>query len=175
MQHFPFETSNKIPSGLSAIRANYPDSITKSGISLHLSIIYSHDEFIKIQPTLLLSTKQKVSLGDTCLLILSKFNNYYDVKSYDSLAANLTVHCKYLPPPIPNFIDDIQTLQGQIGKKNINDDLVVYIIDSKQGIFLDKNYLSEGLGLTKEWRNGYSRGVAISEKNNYIIYWVNEW
>ena len=175
LKHFPFEWTSKVPTGLTAFDVRYPDSIVKCGKSLHLSIIYSPKELFEIEKLFVPIAKEKVLYQDSCHLIISKFNNFYDKKSYDSLSYYLTTHCNKLGPPIPNFVDDFKALEMQIGQKNIGNDLMVYIIDSKAGEFLEKKYLTEGLGLTTEWRNGYSRGVAISHKYNYIIYWVNEW
>lgn len=54
-------------------------------------------------------------------------------------------------------------------------DLMIYIIDAKDGYFWkekDRNLPRPFLG---KWTSGYSRGIAISEKENIICYWVMIW
>jgi hypothetical protein len=174
LEHFPLDTAKKILKVIS-FEGRYPDSICKSGKSMDLCVLYSHQEIIKIKQIIEVKAKEKIHFGDTCQLVICKFNNFYDKKSYDSLTNYLTIHCKLESSPIPTFIDDFKILKDWLGKKNVNEDLTVYILDSKQGEFLEKQYLTEGLGLSHSWKNGYSRGTALSEKNNYVIYWVNVW
>ncbi|MEA3447761.1 MAG: hypothetical protein U9Q98_04820 [Bacteroidota bacterium] len=50
-----------------------------------------------------------------------------------------------------------------------------FIINSAQGNFLGKDYLTDGKGLPEEWKNGYSKGIAINEKDNELIYWLEIW
>lgn len=55
--------------------------------------------------------------------------------------------------------------------KNYN----IYIIEAKKGKYLAENNLSFGYGLPEEWRNGYTRGVAINEDKGIVIYWLEMW
>ncbi len=52
---------------------------------------------------------------------------------------------------------------------------VFFVISSSPGNFLKKDYLTDGKGLPEEWKNGYSRGIAINEKDNELIYWLEIW
>lgn len=51
----------------------------------------------------------------------------------------------------------------------------IYIIEAKKGKFLAENNLSFGYGLPEEWRNGYTRGIAINEDKGVVIYWLEMW
>lgn len=51
----------------------------------------------------------------------------------------------------------------------------LYIIEAKKGKFLAENNLSFGYGLPEEWRNGYTRGVAVNEDKGIVIYWLEIW
>ena len=52
----------------------------------------------------------------------------------------------------------------------------LYIVDASPGIYIKKEWLTEGMGLPPEWKNGYSRGYAISsDTTQHIIYWLAIW
>jgi hypothetical protein len=54
-------------------------------------------------------------------------------------------------------------------------DLQVYVIASESGNFWKGDYKENRPESLKEWRNGYSRGIATSEKQNMIVYWTMIW
>ncbi|HBS85826.1 MAG: hypothetical protein A2W91_13005 [Bacteroidetes bacterium GWF2_38_335] len=54
-------------------------------------------------------------------------------------------------------------------------DFVIYIIESKEGIFLSKEYFSKNEYSAEKLKNGFSRGYAISNKRNIIIFWLIIW
>lgn len=52
-------------------------------------------------------------------------------------------------------------------------DLIVYVLSAKPIVIENSTmYRTE---LLKEWENGYSYGIAISKKENIIVYWFIEW
>ncbi len=54
-------------------------------------------------------------------------------------------------------------------------DLQVHVVDAKAGNFWKNDcneYRPESL---KEWKHGYSKGFATSEKENIIVYWTMIW
>lgn len=61
-------------------------------------------------------------------------------------------------------------------KNNVPIDLKVYVIEAVPGDYFVSNTLKtkrySKLGI---WKNGYSRGVAISEKEKSITYWLIIW
>lgn len=58
-------------------------------------------------------------------------------------------------------------------KSGLSSDFIIYVLESKSGIYWDglkpKEYMPDG------WKNGYSKGVCINEKEQIIIYWFVVW
>ena len=59
----------------------------------------------------------------------------------------------------------------------LSDDFMIYLIDCKSGRFLKRgnNKLRNEYKWPAKWRNGYSRGYAVSSSKNVIIYWIIAW
>jgi len=62
-----------------------------------------------------------------------------------------------------------------IGKYNYPEDLEVYVIDAKAGNFWKTKSDKKNPESLKSWKYGYSRGYAISESQQRIIYWTIVW
>lgn len=63
----------------------------------------------------------------------------------------------------------------EMTKFNIPDDLMVYIIEAKTGLyFRNTNNLPLRPKIGK-WKSGYSRGIAVSKKESMICYWFMIW
>ncbi|WP_294143063.1 hypothetical protein [uncultured Sanguibacteroides sp.] len=83
--------------------------------------------------------------------------------------------------PVPNFYEhnySIETSLGDIDPLNnrLPEGYTIYVVDASPGIYIKKEWLTEGLGLPPEWKNGYSRGYAISsDTTKNIIYWLAIW
>ncbi len=89
--------------------------------------------------------------------------------------------------PIPNF----ESFNFNLGKRVIKikeknnilydyifkvpKDLKVYVIEAKPGYFFKNNCNISRPKLLKEWQNGFSRGIAISEKENRVVFWTMLW
>lgn len=54
-------------------------------------------------------------------------------------------------------------------------DLQVYVIQAEPGNFWKENCNEKRPETLKEWQHGYSKGFAVSEKNNIIAFWVIIW
>ena len=57
----------------------------------------------------------------------------------------------------------------------IPDDLEVCVIKAESGDFWKKNCNEKRPASLKEWQHGYSKGFAISKKENKIVYWTMVW
>lgn len=83
--------------------------------------------------------------------------------------------------PVPNFYEHnypIGTHPGITDPLNnrLPEGYTIYVVDASPGIYIKKEWLTEGLGLPPEWKNGYSRGYAISsDTTKNIIYWLAIW
>jgi|WetSurMetagenome_2_1015567.scaffolds.fasta_scaffold28972_3 hypothetical protein len=116
--------------------------------------------------------KSVIHSSDSCLLIIQRFG-MNEKEKYSVYTDSLFMRCKCFSYPIPDF-----TILNKCMNKNfylLPDDFTLYVIDAKPGIFMDSLCLSKGLGLPKEWKNGYSKGIAVSKKRSAIIYWLDVW
>ncbi|NOU59615.1 hypothetical protein [Marinifilum caeruleilacunae] len=66
--------------------------------------------------------------------------------------------------------DDIFSNKNTSGLSN---SFVFYILDSKSGQFWDG--LKPNEFMPESWKNGYSKGICINEKENITIYWLIIW
>lgn len=57
----------------------------------------------------------------------------------------------------------------------IPEDLEMFVIDAQLGYFWKGDSDSKRPESLKEWKNGYSRGYAISKKEKMIVYWTIIW
>lgn len=113
---------------------------------------------------------------DTCLLIVNKYAtsaNYYKLKSPDNESNIKSLGCYKDKYPVPNFWHNDYTVEDTQCK--LPDDFKLYVLEANAGIYLNKKYLTDGKFMPDNWKNGYSKGVAISEKRKVIIYWVIIW
>jgi hypothetical protein len=75
--------------------------------------------------------------------------------------------------PIPLF--DCFATQTSNTFSGLNESYKIMIIDAKPGIFIDISKLKINKYLPKKWTHGYSKGIALSKKENKIIYWIVVW
>lgn len=115
--------------------------------------------------------------NDTCLLIANRFaslDNYsFNIKLDYSDSLKIDPSCYEGKYPIPNFWHNDYTTDETECK--LPEDFNIYVEDAKQGKYLSSELLTDGRHMPTKWKNGYSRGVAISEKRGIIIYWVIVW
>ncbi len=57
----------------------------------------------------------------------------------------------------------------------IPEDLQVYVLEAEAGSFWVEDCNEARPKSLKEWKNGYSKGVAVSDKENIIMYWLIIW
>lgn len=74
--------------------------------------------------------------------------------------------------PVPLF--EIDEYKGNT-MSGLTEDFKIYVFDAKQGKYIDDKYLQECECLPKKWKHGYSKGVALSDKKQVVIYWVAVW
>lgn len=74
--------------------------------------------------------------------------------------------------PIPLFDIDIykgNTISG------LPEYFKIYVLDAMPGKYIEEKYLQECECLPKDWKHGYSKGVALSDEKRVIIYWLIVW
>ncbi len=57
----------------------------------------------------------------------------------------------------------------------IPSDLLVYVINAEAGDFWKESCNEKRPESLKEWKHGYSKGFALSEEKNIIVYWTMIW
>lgn len=83
--------------------------------------------------------------------------------------------CEELTLPIPNF-SPVKFFDYNIVNGNrLTDDFTLFILNAGKGYFLPEEYLTHGIGLPLEWKNGFSKGIAINENENIVIFWIEVW
>ncbi len=118
--------------------------------------------------------------SDSCNIIPLFYQNndsYYNQEGkewlYDTWKKNIS-RCEGTVFPIPSFIgvscDDYKLKH----EKGLSDDFRIYVLDSKQGkTFEEKYYTTADYQMPSGWENGFTRGVAISNKS--IIFFFTSW
>lgn len=107
------------------------------------------------------------------LLIVNRFEKFKD--NYDSFSVSsyfLDTNFFLGLYPIPNLHSAFKS-----GNKNISidDSYNLFVLDSKSGNYFP-NYINKvNIQMPSNWSNGYSKGIAISEKQKTVIYWFIVW
>jgi len=131
------------------------------------------DTLIKIEK----SAIAKYTSNQKCLLVLNRFathTNYGYPKEHEINKHLINLDCYNDLYPIPNF-SNFSEYQSNETLCKLKSDFTIYVLDAQSGKFLDDDLLTDGKYMPEKWRNGYSKGVAISEEKGVIIYWVIIW
>ena len=115
------------------------------------------------------------SPNEDCLLVLNRFstNKNYGYPKKNEIDTNLiNLECYKDLYPIPNF-SNFTDYQSQESICRLKDDFIIYVLEAKSGCF-NKN-LTNGKYMPNKWKNGYSKGAAVSEDRKTIIYWTIIW
>lgn len=109
------------------------------------------------------------SYTDTIAMDGYVFRNQASPKKKYLAQHNITT-ASSLPVPLFN-IDEFKgnTISG------LSEDFEIYVIDAQPGKFMDEEELQDSDCLPKKWKHGFSKGIALSEEQLVIIYWVIVW
>ena len=99
--------------------------------------------------------------------------NYYPIILNADDSSKINDDCYNNLFPIPNFWQS--KFYNNESECNLEKGFKIYVLDSKPGIYVEEKYLSKYAYLPKKWEHGFSKGVAISEEQMAIIYWVIAW
>jgi hypothetical protein len=178
-EHFPKSISNKsFIDMLATIPGNiyYPDSYHSGFFYLILNM--GEDSLSLYPKTYIYKTKYT----NRNFIIDDSFSYY---KHTDTLKLRNTMLRGAYPIPYFEIFDfglgserfDLRP-QGMlmvIDKYYVPEDLDVYVLKASHGYFWKKKFNLDRPETLGEWKNGYSCGIAISKKNNMIIYWMKVW
>jgi len=145
--------------------------------NLKIAFSFSNDIFNKIKDTLKAESIAEYLPNEDCLLILNRFttNSNYGYINENEIDLNLIdLQCYENKYPIPNF-SNFSKYQTEKTDCKLKTDFTIYVLESRTGIFLDDKNLPESKFMPEKWEHGYSKGVAISEEREIIIYWIIIW
>jgi hypothetical protein len=153
-------------------------NIEKNDIGL---LLFEYDVDEKDIESILKSTSKKALTSyeskDSCLLIINpletkdSYTKFEKVKVLDTL--EIDKECATKLYPIPNFISS--NYPKGINGLNLDDSFKIYILDAKEGNHFKKFDVQPSPQMPPKWKNGYSKGIALSRKNKTIIYWSVIW
>lgn len=110
--------------------------------------------------------------ADSCLFIFRSNETLdpFDDENLDTSYYDLD--CFTSKQPIPNFIH----LKSPNSKNGISMDSTfnIYVLESKAGNY-SRYKMSPLESMPKNWENGFSRGIAISNKKAVVVYWFIIW
>ena len=130
---------------------------------------------------------RKKSIGsykgtDTCLLVIDKHvtNEFWKVdktarRKYEEYNFDYNP-CTVNKYPIPKFYGN--SYFDSIDKTSISgliEKFEFFILSAESGIFMDTLKLPNGRFTPKDWKHGYSKGIAINLESCVIIYWSDIW
>ena len=74
--------------------------------------------------------------------------------------------------PVPLFEIDEYKGNTMFG---LTDDFKLYVLDAQSGKYIDEKHLQECDCLPEKWKHGYSKGVALSDEKQAVVYWITVW
>lgn len=165
----------------------FPEKVDQNTITFteSLSPVTGNLELIFIEKTYNLSEKLKTiekksvasyNANDTRLLVVNRFanrTNYYEIKVSEKEIKLINLNCYDDKYPVPNFWHNEYTTEET--KCKLPKDFELFVLEAKSGKQFNKKYLTDGKFMPDKWKNGYSKGIAISENRGLIIYWLIIW
>jgi hypothetical protein len=157
----------KLSSEINSMTANTSSQKNRIGLLLYEYEISTTQLDSVVNFVNSINTIAKYRSSDTCLLVV----NTVEVKPVkDSLI--IERQCYNHIYPIPNFIE----YKGRsITECGLDSTFVIYILEAKSGKYSEKYDVKPFGQMPKNWRNGYSKGIAISKQNMAVVYWSIVW
>ncbi|WP_306352605.1 hypothetical protein [Flavobacterium sp. '19STA2R22 D10 B1'] len=119
----------------------------------------------------------KYNSRNSCLLIV---NGFETIETYENIekaiikdSTQINKECYKGLLPIPNFIN-----YNYPNKKNelkLDGNFDIYVLEAKSGNHFKEFDLQPNPQMPSEWKNGYSKGIAVSKEKHTIIYWSIIW
>ncbi len=136
-----------------------PEDLLHSGVSYRAIYKYSHSELLKLNKSL--THLKKMKHENCCFLCVGNGRDSY-LTNCDSLKN----------PPVPFFSAERKFLN--IEGEYLSSHFDLFIIDFNEDTFLpSENLISESC--SDRWRHGFTRGIAISEEKNLVLFWLQFW
>jgi hypothetical protein len=115
--------------------------------------------------------------SDSCLLVVNRFETRETSENGTTPeikdTAQINRDCYERRYPVPNFIECKYSTKGSATK--LDSTFVIYVLEARSGKFFPKYDLKPSPQMPVKWKNGYSKGIAISEQRKTVIYWGILW
>ncbi|RXQ87260.1 hypothetical protein EO244_16600 [Ancylomarina salipaludis] len=178
-RHFDYSLYNHFPDTLSNFKfyfkKNSPE-LTKENRSCGALLVVqiTNEDLVKIEENIKDSVIATYKPNERCNLIV---NLWESEKASEIFLDHYSKQCEDNFIPIPNFMNLLKGTRLIYSSEDgfLSNNFDVNILGAEPGMFIDNNYLSNGVGLPENWRNGYSKGIAINKKANVVIYWLEIW
>lgn len=149
-----------------SLTKHFPDSIGKNWISYGSSYRNTPKKMLyltllkKLSEDEIVFFKNYTCAPDSCLMKI-----YLNKNTYGFNKEGLGECESFIPIPDYNLIND---------EREAPNDTKYYVLEtSKKSMINHDLYLR--YYLPEEWKNGMSRGIGLSEKENIIFYWLILW
>jgi len=166
---------NHFPLSLDENYVTYTESVTPEAGLIRLDLVtrLGKCDIEKIAR----SAIAKYKSSDTCLLVVNRFasmENYsFNIQLTEKDKRIIDLECYNELYPIPNFWNSDYTIKDSGCK--LEEGFDIFIIEAKSGKYLKDELLTDGRYMPKKWKNGFSKGIAFSERRGVIIYWTLIW
>lgn len=169
-RHFPEKLLNE--------NSSFTYSFSSDMGNLELMLLEHLDKMSIVKKLKVIKNQANESYGanDSCLLIVNRFvnkNRHYKVKLTSDQLEMVDQDCYKGKYPVPNFWHNEYSTEHTACK--LPSDFDIYVFESKAGKYHKAENLTEGEFMPIRWKNGFSRGVAVSKKRSVIIYWLIIW
>lgn len=181
VNHFPREYSDSCVFSTNAIVRDTLELVCFDYKKAILLKQYSLSEYIKVRECFDSLSKTVYLASDSTLLVLFPYCDKIAIEGvvYDNqevaekqlLAKHNLKKGKSLPVPLFEF--DMYHGNSICG---LSSDFKIFVLDAMADVYdnaRDNSKSSECL--PKEWLHGYSKGVALSDEQKVVIYWIAVW
>lgn len=171
---FPQEYVSHFPSQIE-FPANYVFQEGSENNNPGLFLDQKNDNLDSLRSYLTRKAVAKYSAADSCLVVVNRYlriDDYGIANDYRSRMARSKL-CEENYFPVANF-------WSRNAKKfetscRLSRDYDLYVLDAKPGIYLDDLHRNSGRWMPEDWKHGYSKGIAVSQNEKSVIYWLVIW
>lgn len=173
IDHFPEKVENSDHSSYSC-----KTNVKKNNFGLLLYEYGVNLERIKlIENSAKSKAISKYTSSDSCLLVVNRFETRETLENNDSpkilnkyLFKRSCYENKF---PVPNFVDyENYTVYGETRLDNGFD---LYVIEANSDYNFGNSEFGSNSQMPENWKNGYTKGIAINRGKSMVIYWGIIW
>lgn len=164
------------------VQMEYPANYThseddeKTNKSLLLEQEYDNEELGKLQKHWRQKSRAIYGASDSCLFVVNRFartTSKGDLFNQYSSSMDRPSICSDGYLPVPNFWQFSNSTLNTPSRLPVG--FTIYVVDAEKGDIGDEIKQGWKRYLPDEWKNGYTKGVAVNEKENKVIYWAAMW